>query len=100
MKRIVAVLAITLLSACTVPRLSPDATGSQVFQTICARCHGKDLGGGIGPSLGPGSEASTMTDEFYRFTIIHGLGRMPSFRSTLTDAQIERVIRYIRQQQG
>jgi len=99
-KWIVALLAVALLSACTVPRLSPDSTGSQVFQSICSRCHGKDLAGGIGPALGQGSEAAQMTDEFYRFTIIHGLGRMPSFRSTLSDEQIDRVIRYIRQQQG
>jgi len=98
-KWILAVLAVTLLAGCTVPRLQPDASGAQVFDTICARCHGKDLSGGIGPSLGPGSEAAAMTDEFYRFTIIHGFGRMPSFRSSLTDGQIERVIDYIRQQQ-
>ncbi len=100
MKWIVALLAVALLSACTVPRLPSDASGSEVFGTICARCHGKDLAGGIGPALGSGSEAAQMTDEFYRFTIIHGLGRMPSFRSTLSDEQIDRVIRYIRQQQG
>ncbi len=101
MKWIVALLlAATLLQACTVPRLSPGATGSQVFDSICARCHGKDLAGGIGPPLGSGSEAAEMTDEFYRFTIIHGLGRMPSFRTTLSDEQIDRVIQYIRQQQG
>ena len=101
MKWIVApLLAVTLLSACSAPRLSADATGSQVFDSICARCHGKDLAGNIGPALGAGSEAAHMTDEFYRFTIIHGLGRMPSFRSELSDKQIDRVIQYIRQQQG
>ena len=89
-----------LLSACSAPGLPADATGSEVFDSICARCHGKDLAGGIGPSLGSASEAAQMTDEFYRFTIIHGLGRMPSFRSELSDEQIDRVIQYIRQQQG
>ena len=99
-KWIFALLAVMLLSACTAPRLPADAGGSQVFEEICAACHGKDLAGGIGPALGSGSEAAQMTDEFYRFTIIHGLGRMPSFKSTLTDEQIDRVIHYIRQQQG
>jgi len=42
-KWIVALLAVALLSACTVPRLPSDASGSEVFGTICARCHGKDL---------------------------------------------------------
>jgi mono/diheme cytochrome c family protein len=40
-----------------------------------------------------------MTDEFYRFTIEHGLGRMPSYRSALTDEQIDRVVAYLRQMQ-
>jgi aldose sugar dehydrogenase len=99
-RRIAALVLLTLVSACSSRQLPADATGVQVFSTICARCHGKDLGGGIGPALGQGSEAAGMTDEFYHTTIVHGLGRMPSFGSTLSDQQVERVIEYIREQQG
>jgi len=40
-----------------------------------------------------------MTDEFYRFTIEHGLGRMPSYGSSLTDEQVDRVVAYLREVQ-
>lgn len=93
-------VALALVSACSVRTLPADATGEQVFNSICARCHGADLAGGIGPALGQGSKAAQMTDGFYRTTIRYGMGRMPSYGSTLTDQQVERVIEYVRQRQG
>lgn len=66
---------------------------------VCARCHRSDLGGGVGPALGPHSEAADQSDEFLVTVITDGRGRMPSFRQTLSTAQIERVVSFLRQEQ-
>ncbi len=87
------------LVACT-GRPAPDATGPEIFQQLCARCHGSELQGDVGPALGPGSDIVDEPDEFLRMTIHDGRGRMPSFRRTLTDEQISRVIAYIREVQN
>jgi mono/diheme cytochrome c family protein len=67
---------------------------------LCANCHGDDLSGGIGPALGPGSDSAGQPDSFLELTILHGRGRMPSFESSLDDAQLGRLIRHIREVQG
>jgi mono/diheme cytochrome c family protein len=90
-----AMLAVT---ACSGP--AEDASGEDVYLQVCARCHGADLGGGVGPALGAGSEAADRTDEFLVDTITHGRGRMPSFSQTLSPAQIDRVVTYLRRVQA
>ena len=92
-------LVVALLTvACTgTPR--EGATGEEIFMQLCARCHSSDLSGGIGPALGPGSDAAGRPDEFLRLTITRGRGRMPSFGMTLTDEQVDAVIAYLREQQ-
>lgn len=83
-----------------VGRPAPDATGEEIFQQVCARCHGAAMTGGIGPALGPGSDASDQPDDFLAETITNGRGRMPSFSLTLSDEQIARVVAYIREVQA
>ncbi len=101
MRRVAAVVVSALLVTGCAARtpLAPDASGEEIYQAICAACHGADLRGEIGPPLGPGSDAAAMTDEFYRVTITRGLGRMPSYGGTLSDEQVDRVIRYLRERQ-
>lgn len=93
-------LAILLLvvSACT--SVDPNATGPEVFEQVCARCHGINLDGGVGPSLGPDSEAASKPDESLLTTITTGRARMPSFRNQLTEDQIRGLVEYIRTVQG
>lgn len=100
MKRIgpVAFLALALV-ACGVGPVPDDADGATIYQVICANCHGVDLEGRIGPALGPGSNSAAQPDSFIETTVRHGRGSMPSFRSTLSDEQIGRVIEYIREAQ-
>ena len=98
--RWLAIAALLLVSACSVGRPASDATGEEIYRTLCSNCHGDDLSGGIGPALGPGSESATQPDSFMELTILHGRGRMPSFQSSLDDAQLDRLIRYIRAEQG
>jgi mono/diheme cytochrome c family protein len=87
------------LAACSLGGPAEDATGEEIYTQLCARCHGADQGGGVGPALGPGSNAAAETDEYLEFTVSNGRGRMPSFPS-LTDDQLDRLVEYIRQVQG
>lgn len=101
MKRRVLVLVAGLaLGACGVGPPPPDATGEQIYKALCVNCHGPELEGRIGPSLGPGSNAANQPDSFIEVTVLHGRGSMPSFRSTLDDEQVQRLIGYLREVQG
>ena len=82
-----------LLAGCA--GLDEDATGEEIYNARCASCHRKDLRGGLGPPLGPGSAAADRPLEYYEITINTGKGRMPSFESSLTPEQKQRVIDYI-----
>lgn len=74
--------------------------GQELFQVTCATCHSRNLGGGIGPAIGPQSNAATaLSDEQIGNTIRIGPGRMPSFKQ-LSDDQIDSLITYIRSVQG
>mgnify|MGYP002624330755 CR=1 FL=1 len=95
---LVAVL-VFLLVGCT-GRPPPDATGEEIYLQLCSNCHGENLGGGLGPALGPGSNASDQPDEFLEVTILNGRGRMPSFSASLDDEQLGRLIGYLRDRQG
>lgn len=100
MRRLLAAtVALIALTGCSLGRPAEDATGEEIFNQLCARCHGENLEGVIGPSLGPGSSVADEADEYIEFTIMHGRGRMPSFSSTLDQDQIDRVVAYIRQVQ-
>jgi len=90
---------LVLLGAC-VGRPSDNATGEEIYLQLCVRCHSDNLEGGIGPPLGPGSNAAMQPEEFLRVTIAQGRGRMPSFSSSLDDDQVGRLIDYLREAQG
>lgn len=91
---------LVVVSSCSVSRPASDSTGEQIYQQLCASCHSEDLTGGVGPPLGPGSNASEQPDEFLRVTIVNGRGRMPSFSSSLDSEQLDRLIGYLREVQG
>ena len=95
---IVAVLGV-LISSC-VGRPDADASGEEIYLQLCSNCHGDQLAGGIGPPLGPGSNAAHQPDEFLHVTISEGRGRMPSFSSSLTDDQVGRLVEYLREAQA
>ena len=85
-------------TAC-VERPASDATGGQIYAQVCARCHGADLGGGVGPALDDGSDVASQPDSQVRLTIERGSGRMPAFGSTLSAEQIDRVVGFLRERQ-
>jgi mono/diheme cytochrome c family protein len=99
--KIATLLLAALLAACADPP-PPSATGEEVYQLVCANCHGGDLSSGVAPDIGAGSNSADQDDNFLELTITRGLGRMPSFEATLSEDQIARVIEYLRlkQQEG
>lgn len=101
MTRFVIASTFLILSACSVTRPAADDTGEEIYQQLCANCHGVDLEGGpLGPSLGPGSNSSDQPDSFIEFAIVNGKGSMPSFESSLNNDQVDALIGYIKAVQG
>lgn len=99
--RRLAILALVgvFVSAC-MGRPAADAGGEEIYLRLCSNCHGDQLEGGIGPALGPGSNAARQPDEFLSVTITEGRGRMPSFSSVLSDEQVNRLVGYLREAQA
>lgn len=90
---------VVALSACT-GRPAADASGAEIYSQLCARCHGADLGGGIGPPLGAESELVDRADDYIEGVIRGGRGSMPAFGNTLDDTQIDRLIGFLRSEQN
>ncbi len=95
------IVALALLVSACGQSVDVAASGQEIYLQICARCHADDLSGGFGPPLvGEESRVLGNPKEFFIQTIGRGLGRMPSFRGTLSDEQIERVADFVVEQQN
>jgi mono/diheme cytochrome c family protein len=95
------------VSAQQTPSLSPaEKTGRSIFQTRCAMCHvGQEPAtemasptaerrpATLGPLL---SKANTTNDAALRLKIKDGSRLMPGYKHTLTDAQIDQVIAFMK----
>lgn len=97
--RAFSIVLVFVLSACGVGQPAESASGEEIYNQLCANCHGEDLGGGLGPALGPGSNSGDRPDGFLEVTILNGRGSMPSFSSSLDETQLDRLIGYIREVQ-
>ena len=74
------------------------ALGQEVYDENCASCHGGDGEGGIGPELAGGAVVEEYPDPSdHRDVVVNGRGRMPAFGGTLSDEQIDAVVRYERE---
>jgi cytochrome c551 len=96
---VIAILSGLLIAGCSPGGPPEDASGEEIYAELCARCHGADLAGGLGPPLGPDSDAAGEEDDYLRFTVSNGRGRMPSFAS-LSEAQLDRLVGHIREVQA
>jgi len=92
------VLSVIVGAGCSGP--SSDVFGDDLYSSSCAHCHGGDLAGGIGPALGPGSGAATLTDQQIVAVIRIGPGAMTSFGDRFTQAQLDSLVEYLRTEQG
>jgi len=91
-------------SACAPPALAQSATVApdnasfdvgQLFATTCGWCHSD---GGRAAGKGPQLMDSPRTDDFMHNRIKNGKsGAMPAFGTTFSDAQIDLIIKYIRE---
>ena len=71
--------------------------GYDVYLANCARCHGQDGQGGVGPKLAGGAVVKAFPDPADQIRLVEdGEGTMPSFKNRLSTAQIEDVVAYTR----
>lgn len=92
------------LLACCMPAHAQSAAAApdngafnveQLFATTCGWCHSD---GGRSPGKGPQLMDTKRSDDFIRDRIKNGKpGAMPGFGSTFSDAQIDQIIKYIRE---
>ena len=92
------VLALFIVAGCAGP--ADDVFGADLYSSSCAHCHGSDLAGGIGPSLGPGSNAAMLTDQQIVDVIRIGPGAMTSFGDRFTETQLNSLVDHLRTEQG
>lgn len=92
-----------LLTAALAPAAAADTAGAALYRKkVCTACHGADGSGNtpVGKSLGAhdlrAEEVQKKTDAQLAETIAKGRGRMPAFGSSLTEAEIMRVISHVR----
>lgn len=69
--------------------------GSEIYFSACSACHGVDLSGSVASALNAGSAAAALTDAEYRTVIRRGTIDMPS-NTSLSDAQVDALVAYIR----
>lgn len=101
MTPLAAVLAVSL--ACAMPARAQTANAApdnapldveQLFATTCGWCHSD---GGRAAGKGPQLMETKRDDDFIRNRIKHGKeGAMPAFGTMFSDAQIDQIIKYIR----
>jgi len=86
--------------------LPPEVAGAQVplnpaeiFNNICAQCHGKSGEGGLGPSLINPTFQSSTTDQaiFDSIKLGHPATPMIGWSDILSDEQIQQLVAYIRE---
>ena len=73
----------------------------QVFEQLCASCHGKDLSGGLGGSLVDGEWKHGGSDEEILKSIKEGNAQlgMTAFKTVLDDRQIRSLVIHIREKE-
>jgi len=71
--------------------------GAELYSANCARCHGSDGGGGVGPQLSDGQVVDAFPDAEDEIEVVtDGQGSMPSFGDRLSPTEIDQVVEYTR----
>lgn len=103
---LVLVLVASLLASCAgedapaVPEGADAALveGRDLWRANCSRCHGGAGGGGAGPSLkGPWTSGRQPDYAAMVATVTEGRGAMPRFGNSLSEDEVEAVVRYVRE---
>jgi len=92
------------LTACVddVPELVSDdpvlQQGREIYVARCVSCHGPTGGGGLGAQLSDGEVVKNYPDIADQIDVVtNGKGTMAAFKDTLTEDEIEAVVRYTRE---
>jgi len=73
------------------------ANGAEIFQQVCAGCHGSKGEGQYGKQLNDGAVLQSLPQKADEVKIVlNGRGLMPSFESTLTPQQVDAVVEFTR----
>jgi mono/diheme cytochrome c family protein len=76
---------------------SGGGPGAELYSANCARCHGSDGGGGIGPQLSDGQVVDEFPDVVDEIDVVtDGRGSMPAFGDRLSSTEIDDVVEYTR----
>jgi mono/diheme cytochrome c family protein len=74
-----------------------SAPGAAVYASNCARCHGAEGSGGIGPRLSDGAVVDRFPDAADEIEFVtRGQDGMPAFGGTLSAKEIQQVVEYTR----
>lgn len=76
------------------------SAGADIFSSTCARCHGADGEGGIGPALANLVAKKYPDIEDQIAIVAGGKGTMPGFAGDLSDKEIGQVVEYTRTDLG
>ncbi len=75
--------------------------GQSIYEDNCARCHGPNGEGGVGPQLGDGAVVEHYPDIEDQLTVIReGRNGMPAWDGNLSAEEIEAVAVYEREELG
>jgi mono/diheme cytochrome c family protein len=77
------------------PTTQPTTTGHDIFIANCARCHGQQAEGGLGPQLAGGGALRAFPNLADQIEFVEG-HTLPPFREQLTDEEIQAVVDYTR----
>ena|ERR1041385_3366245 len=82
---------------------SPVGDAAETYNSKCAKCHGRDgrsktMRGRLTHSrdLSSGDWQNDVSDERIFNSISNGKGKMPSFKKSLTESQIDELVNYVR----
>jgi cytochrome c6 len=82
--------------------VAESTDGAALFKSKCAMCHGPDgtastpMGKRLNIKSYKSPEVQKQSDADLKNTIVHGKGKMPSYK-TLTPEQVEGLVNYIRE---
>lgn len=95
-------LAVLLATAMAIPAAMAQGPGASIYKTKCEMCHGPD-GKAATPMAKmmkvPSFDASGVekkSDAVLEKSIENGIGKMPAYKSQLSNKQVKDVVAYIR----
>jgi mono/diheme cytochrome c family protein len=78
---------------------SASNPGAAIFDSQCARCHGSNGGGNIGPKLNGGAVTRAFQNADAELVVVtYGRGGMPAFANRLSPEQLREVVDFTRTQ--